>query len=96
MSDPLAYPDQDPAELRATIVRDMTGRVRRALTRAEAADAQYTSAAIKGNTADRTVWRVRRQQAWDTVRGRLDQLEHWTLAALEEAQVPAIHDNEVT
>lgn len=89
----LAYPEQDPRDLRAQSVRDAFDRLNKAFVRyrlaSERYHAQVRNPATNGHPNYKPV---------------SDALSHWTrlrydmegvvLQALEEAEVPAIHDRD--
>ena len=79
----LDYPTQDPAELRAMAVRVRFERIRLAVRRYSLIYSKYAA----GQTDFKTVCTARRD-----LDSRIAQAEDTTVGALEDAQVPAVHE----
>jgi len=88
-TDDLAYPEQDPSELRAQAVRERFELVRLAASNMSAAWDTYVSAAIRGPSTGAE------RAAVERARARLDKqiakAEAFTLEALESAEVRVVH-----
>ncbi|GMV07391.1 MAG: hypothetical protein AMXMBFR53_36660 [Gemmatimonadota bacterium] len=80
---PLAFPAQDPAELRAIVVREHFERIRNALAHYSGVYSKYS--------ARMTTWDAV-ANARDLLGRRIAEAQGTVLEALEEAEAKVIHD----
>ena len=82
-----AYPEQDPRDISARIIREGFERIVSAQGRLSAANDRYTSAAIRGDAKERGDRREEQQRAAFTLGKILRQVEEQCLEIAEGAEV---------
>jgi len=86
-----AYPDQDPAELRAQAVREQFERIRHAEIGLDNAWNSYHRAGLNPRTHGQPDYKPVGDAMAYMARVR-QEAEHAIIQALEEAQVPVVHE----